>query len=123
MSKATILCLLLFVGLTSSLKAAEGLIAKRIIYLGNVGTARAKAFEDFLRGHFAEVTVADRSRFAPSSAKDADVVLLDWSGEDSDADTTDSPLGPREEWATPTVLLDCAGPMLARLWQINGGDG
>lgn len=119
MSKATVLCLLLSVALISSLNAAEELIAKRIIYVGNVGTERAKAFEGFLRGHFAEVTVADVKSFIPSLAPKADVVLLDWSHDDPGSSDT-SPLGARDAWSTPTVLLSSAGRSLAVPWEIIG---
>ena len=103
--------------------AAEGVIAKKVLYVGNASTPRAMAFEEFLRSHFAHVTVANRASFNAVEAADADVVLLDWSQQDTPVAKADSPLGPRDVWSTPTVLLGSAGLLLASSWEILGGGG
>jgi hypothetical protein len=69
------------------------------------------------------VTLADRERFDPAKAKDADVVLLDWSQHDTDVRKAKSPFGKLEDWQKPTVLLGSAGLLLAGQWQIIGGAG
>lgn len=97
-----------------------------LLYLGNAGTPRAEAFETFLSGQFESVRVADRDTFDPATVGDADVVLLDWSQRDvmiMKMDEITSPLGPRESWTTPTVLLGSAGLLIAAPWQTNGAYG
>ena len=103
--------------------AEQQLLPQRVIYLGNEGTARAAAFKKFLSSHFAEVTTFDRDSFEPAAAANADVVVLDWSQSDTDSEHAKSPLGPRDEWSTPTVLLGSAGHLLAAPWEIIGGSG
>ena len=53
-------------------------------------------------------------------------VLLDWSQSDVDlakmAEIT-SPLGPRDQWTKPTVLLGSAGLLLAGPWELIGSYG
>ena len=97
-----------------------------LLYLGNAGTPRAAAFETFLTDRFTSVRVADRDTFDPATVGDADVVLLDWSQRDvfiMKMDEITSPLGPREMWTTPTVLLGSAGLLIAGPWQTNGAYG
>ena len=97
-----------------------------LLYLGNAGTPRAEAFETFLTGRFTSVRVADRDTFDPATVGDADVVLLDWSARDvvnMKMDEITSPLGPRESWTTPTVLLGSAGLLIAGPWQTHGSYG
>ena len=53
-------------------------------------------------------------------------MLLDWSQGDVDLmqrKTLKSPLGPRDNWSTPTVLLGSAGLLIAGPWQTNGSYG
>jgi hypothetical protein len=53
-------------------------------------------------------------------------VLLDWSQSDVDLAKMaelESPLGPREKWNTPTVLLGSAGLLLAAPWELIGSYG
>jgi len=76
-----------------------------------------------LKKHFKQATVADRERFDPTVAKEADVVLLDWSQRDTDIRSAKSPFGKLEDWSKPTVLLGSAGLLLAGQWQIIGGAG
>lgn len=96
---------------------------RRILFVGNEGTPRTEAFTGLLKKHFAEVSVADRKDFDPAIAADMDVVLLDWSQQDTMPPRSVSPLGTREDWSKPTVLLGSAGHLLAGPWQVIGGSG
>jgi hypothetical protein len=117
------LALLVTAAVAGQATGADSVISKRVVYVGNAGTPRARAFEQFLRERFADVRVADREKFEPPSADDADVVLLDWSQRDNNSTNARSPFGPRESWSRPTVLLGSAGHLLAAPWRIIGGSG
>lgn len=100
--------------------------ALEILYLGNAGSPRAEAFKSFLGERFAKVTVVARDAFDPATASDVDVVLLDWAQEDVDLSRMgkiESPLGPRDEWSKPTVLLGSAGLLIASPWRTTGASG
>lgn len=99
-----------------------------VLYVGNTDTPRSRAFAAFLMENFERAEVAAREGFDPAKARSFDVVLLDWSQRDlkdlaSDMAKLKSPLGPREEWNTPTVLLGSAGLLIASPWQTNGAYG
>jgi hypothetical protein len=110
-------------------------IELRLLFVGTAPDAEGKAatcaartrdFAEFLGREFKSVRVVARDCFDPQSAADADVVLLDWSQSDVDLDKMGelkSPLGPREAWTHPTVLLGSAGLLLAGPWQIKGAYG
>jgi hypothetical protein len=88
--------------------------------------ARTRDFADFLGREFTSVGVVARDGFDPKRAVDADVVLLDWSQSEVDLDKMSelkSPLGPRDAWDHPTVLLGSAGLLLAGPWQVKGAHG
>jgi hypothetical protein len=106
-------------------EAIEAVLPLHVLYVGNAKSPRADDYLGFLRKHFKQVTGADRERFDPSAraAKDADVVLLDWSQSETDVRKAKSPLGKREDWSRPTVLLGSAGLLLAGQWQLIGGAG
>jgi len=97
----------------------------RILYVGNLEKSRVKDFESFLKKHFVHVSVANRKSFDMALAKDADVVLLDWQqGEGEEKfPPTRSPIGERDGWTKPMVLLGSAGLHMAALWDIKGGAG
>ena len=106
----------------------------RVLYVGNAGTPRARAFARFLEGRFTLAGAADRERFDPRHADGADVVLLDWSQRDLKPPEPGtrpeawehglkSPLGERARWTRPTVLLGSAGHLLAAAWEVHGGSG
>src|SRR5829696_7441983 len=94
----------------------------RVLYVGN-DRDRAADYEAFLKQHFAKVTVARRDGFDPVTARDADVVLLDWSQSEGPVDKAVSPFGKLEDWSKPTVLLGSAGLFMAGQWQLIGGAG
>ncbi len=100
---------------------SEAPISLRVLYVGH----RTPEFEPCLKAHFVKVESTPLESFQPRSAKDFDVVLLDWPqsliNRQQRVDT--SPLGKREEWAMPTVLLGSAGLNLAVAWKIKGGFG
>jgi hypothetical protein len=103
--------------------ASEPKFPHRVLYVGNTQNKRTEEVAQFLKKHFANVSVVDRVKFTPADAKEADVVLLDWSQSDSQLAKTPSPLGKFEEWSKPTVLLNSAGLLMAGQWQIFGGAG
>ena len=103
--------------------AAEPRLPLNVLYVGNADTPRAAQFVEFLESQFERVEAVDRGKFDPADARDADVVLLDWSQRDTEVEDTVSPLGPRESWSKPTVLLGSAGLLLAGPWEIIGGAG
>jgi hypothetical protein len=115
---------ILYVGATDAAPAAGAAdAAKR--RGGNAG-ARTRDYVEFLKSEFTSVRAADRDHFDRKLVGDADVVLLDWSQAEVDLDhfaTLASPIGPRDEWKSPTVLLGSAGLLLGVPWQLKGGFG
>ena len=107
--------------LTLVLRSAESPLPLRVLYVGH----RPAEFEPVLKTHFAKVESTRREGFKPQYANDFDVVVLDWP--QSDLARLErvgvSPLGKREEWSKPTVLLGSAGLNLAVTWKVNGGSG
>jgi hypothetical protein len=102
--------------------AAAEPLPLRVLYVGN-DRDRAADYESFLKQHFAKVAVARRDGFDPAAARDADVVLLDWSQAEGPVDKARSPFGKLEDWSRPTVLLGSAGLFMAGQWQVIGGAG
>jgi hypothetical protein len=94
----------------------------RVLY---VGAERPEQFLPFLQHHVANVESRKRTGFVPADAVGFDVVLLDWpQGEETrEMRKLKSPLGRREEWNKPTVLLGSAGLNLAVSWKLKGGSG
>lgn len=115
---ATVGCLTL---LTFVAHPSDSPLPLRVLYIGH----RTTEFEPFLKSHFTKVEFTTRERFQPNSAKDFDVVLLDWPQSTSARQErlSTSPIGKREEWSKPTVLLGSAGLNLAVIWKIKGGSG
>lgn len=107
----------------TSLVAAEPQQRLRVLYVGNSKQERANEFEKLLRTHFTEVTIANREDFDPATAKNADVVVFDWSQRDSKLDSTKLPFGRLEDWHKPTVLVNHAGLLVAENWHLIGRAG
>lgn len=113
-----------------TLAAAQAEAPTSIAFVGDLGTPRAEAFATFLAERFEDVRVYERDGLDPAQPAKADVVLLDW---DQDAGvmrwmrdrsvTVEHPLGEREAWRTPTVLLGSAGLNTAASWDVRGGSG
>ncbi len=107
----------------------------RVLYVGNAETDRGRAYARFLGESFTLVKAVDRKTFDPNSAeaKAAEVVVLDWSQMDIEHPAVrdpggyeahlKSPLGRRDQWSKPTVLLGSAGHLLAAPWRVFGGSG
>jgi hypothetical protein len=119
------LSLVALTGLAAGAGAADrpARLPQHVLYLGNAKTQRAREFADFFRRHFARVQVDEREGFDPRRAARADVVVLDWSQRDPRTKPPTSPLGSREAWGKPTVLLGSAGHLLAGAWEVRGGSG
>ncbi len=97
----------------------------KVLYVGNATSARAADFRAFLSTNVAQVEVAARVGFDPAQASKFDVVLLDWPQSESRGEfpPKKSPLGPREAWTKPMVLLGSAGLHIAIVWDVKGGFG
>ena len=96
-----------------------------VLYVGTGGSARAQHFSSFLRTNVAKLETASRDEFKPAAASAFDVVVLDWPQQGErfkDAGFT-SPLGKREQWSKPTVLLGSSGLNMAVVWKVRGGSG
>jgi len=102
--------------------SAKDLIEMEVLY---VGTERPADFVGFLKTRVAKIEARPRAGFKASEAEPFDVVLLDWpQGEEArEMRALGSPLGKREGWTKPTVLLGSAGLNLAVAWQMKGGSG
>ena len=121
-----LLGLLAFCGAASASEPVRTLEQTKVLYVGDAGTPRATYFQGFLRHNVGRIEVASRHTFKPSNADEFDVVLLDWPQSNSardDRKTGHSPLGDRDAWSKPTVLLGSAGLNLAVVWKVRGGSG
>jgi hypothetical protein len=97
----------------------------KLLYIGNT-KERAEAFTAFFGKHVKAVDTAQRSTFDVSRASSFDVIVLDWQqneGAQRDFPPKKSPLGERETWSKPTVLLGSAGLHMAIVWKLKGGSG
>lgn len=98
----------------------------KVLYLGDHDGSRGTQFSEFLQGKVGKIKVVSREGFTPSQVEDFDVVLLDWPQSNSargDWKTGRSPLGKRDAWTQPTILLGSAGLNLAVVWKVRGGSG
>jgi len=124
------LVLALIVGLGGLIRCARGggpqasrdLKSLKVLYVGDPDDERGRAITGFLRRHVRRVDEAARRGFDPASADACDVVVLDWpQGEKFPPSAC--PLGAREKWGRPTLLLGSAGLNLAVAWKLKGGSG
>lgn len=101
--------------------AQDATLPQRVLYVGN----RGSEFEPFLKKNFTSVESVPLQDLPPSRASNFDVVLLDWPqrGSSREERQKGAPLGKREEWRKPTVLLGSAGLNLAVAWKLKGGSG
>ena len=115
------IALLVGLVLNGAVSGAE-LTGLKVLY---VGSERSSEFVEFLKGKVATVEARSRESFQPRDAARFDVVLLDWpQGEETrEMRRLRSPLGTREGWNKPTVLLGSAGLNLAVCWKLKGGSG
>lgn len=123
MKSIRLLVVVLLLGLisTASIYANE-LAELNILYIGK---ERTSEYVRFLEENVAHVTAIDRAEFDAAYGASFDVVLLDWPQNRKAHDMRNliSPLGKREEWSRPTVLLGSAGVNLAVSWELRGGIG
>ncbi len=115
----------LFLGLTAAVPASVGAKELRDLKVLYVGSERASVYVGFLSGKVARIEARSRQDFQPRDAAPFDVVMLDWpQGEETrEMRKLKSPLGRRDEWDKPTVLLGSAGLNLAVSWKMKGGSG
>jgi hypothetical protein len=102
---------------------AANLSLLKALYIGDAGSRRSQEFEAFLKLNLAKVAVANRRGFQPSQAAEFDVVLLDWPQPAGEGWEKRCPLGDREAWTKPTVLLGSATLHVAVRWKGKGGAG
>ena len=104
-----------------NLLAADAALPQRVLYIGH----RGADFEPLLKRNFSQAQIVSRDELKPAAANGFDVVLLDWpqSEEARSERLGKSPLGTREAWGKPTVLLGSAGLNLAVVWKLKGGSG
>lgn len=90
-----------------------------------VGAERTSTYANYLKDKVGHIETANRAAFKSADAEPFDVVLLDWpKGPDTrDKRNLIPPLGARDAWRKPTVLLGSAGMHLAVAWKIKGGMG
>ena len=102
------IALLVGLVLNGAVSGAE-LTGLKVLY---VGSERSSEFVEFLKGKVATVEARSRESFQPRDAARFDVVLFDWpQGEETrEMRKLKSPLGTREGWNKPTVLLGKRGP-------------
>jgi hypothetical protein len=110
----------------SASQPSRSLDQLKVLYVGDRDSTRATHFAGFLKHNVGRIEFASRDGFKPSQADEFDVVLLDWPQSDSarkDWKTGNSPLGDRNAWTKPTVLLGSAGLNIAVVWKARGGSG
>lgn len=102
-------------------RAAE-LSELKVLY---VGSERSSDYVSFLKGKVARIEEESRESFKPGDEARFDVVLFDWpqSNATREMRKLKSPLGTRDAWNKPTVLLGSAGLNLAVCWKLKGGSG
>ena len=102
--------------------ASKPLGELRVLY---VGSERADDYTSFLKEFVGQIESVSRADFQAKQSFAFDVILLDWpQGEETrEMRLLRSPLGAREEWSRPTVLLGSAGLNLAVAWKLQGGSG
>ncbi|WP_406699745.1 hypothetical protein V5E97_12885 [Singulisphaera sp. Ch08] len=123
MKMAPVIVAALFFGLMANgLTHAAELAEIKVLF---VGSERASEYVTFLKGKVAQVEAKSLASFQVKDAGSFDVVLLDWpQGEETrEMRKLRSPLGTREAWNKPTVLLGSAGLNLAVCWKLKGGSG
>ncbi len=116
--------LLLLLASSATPALADGKLPLRILYLGN-DQNRSRDFGDFFNQHFSFATAQTHADFDRDEfdRQQFDVVVIDWSQRETSSADAVSPVGDREAWSTPTVLLGSAGHLLAAAWEVAGGSG
>jgi hypothetical protein len=128
--------LLLIVSLPSFLPAADLANLRVLFVTDDCVPGRTAAFKSWLKPLVKWVDVVCYSREKTPTKEvlaSGDVILLDWNQISRDDGTNDSateqdarypnPLGQRESWSTPTLLLGSAGLMVGDTWRVAGDRG
>ncbi len=111
------------VGIAQPSASAIDRIPLHLLYLAREGDeVRTRAFEQLFSQRFQSCTVKQREDFQPEYLDGVDVVILDWSQSERSGKAV-SPIGPLEQWSTPTVLLGSAGLLMADAWHVIGDAG
>lgn len=97
---------------------AEEKLPLNVLYVGSTDTPRGKEYVEFLQRVCQGARGASIGEFDPRSAHSFHAIVLDWS-----EDGTLAPLGDRDAWNKPAVLIGSAGRLLAEKWQLSGGFG
>ena len=116
---AVALCVMAY----SAWAGAAELQKLKVLYVGDLRAARASEFAGLLKTNVGVFGTAAISTFKPEQAAQFDVVLLDWPQSGELRELKRAPLGERETWTKPTVLLGSAGLNLAVVWKVRGGSG
>ncbi len=104
--------------LNSSSHAAESAPApklpQRVIYFGDLNSARAKDFLDFLKIHFAAVESGKLDPFEPKASEGYDVAILDYGELKLSNNRIEMPGVPvRREFARPTITIGATGALVS----------
>lgn len=118
------------------LAAAQGTdepdaIPLRVAYVGSIDTARGRGYLGLLKRAFAEAKGVAIGSVTSSSFDGIDVVILDHEVKPNTAEPVDaapeqpkapppSPLGARDAWRLPVVLLGEAVITQTKHWRIKG---
>lgn len=114
--------LLLWIGQAPTLSAPPVKITARILYAGNVGTARQKEFVDFLSLYFTEVGTTDITRLQAREADDYDVLLIDAEAKQGGSSSLDVPnLTLPETFSKPTVTIGVMGGLFSNRRHLKTG--
>jgi hypothetical protein len=116
-----------FVGLCAQ---ADEVIALKVLYAGNPGSDREQDFNKFLKKSFATVGTTDYRTFKEDSAKDYDVLILDWTSmyprdhegnikKDFSGLNTPTPPSLSSRFDRPTILIGAAGCNAAQALQLK----
>jgi hypothetical protein len=125
---------LLVAGAAATAACAAGpVVPLSVTYVGKPDGERGRDYLAFLQSRFAHARATDRDGLDRAAIAAAVVVVLDWSQSDANGGgplafpyperALKSPLGRRDDWDRPTVLLGSAGHLLAACWEVHGGSG
>ncbi len=97
-------------------------IDAKILYAGNVGTARQKEFVEFLRTYFTQVDTADITKFQARDAAKCDILLIDAEAKAGGADALDvPPLTLPDTFSKPTVTIGVMGGLFCANRRLKTG--
>jgi hypothetical protein len=102
--------LLLWNGAAPSQTAPAAKIDMRVLYAGDVGTARQKEFKELLGQYFTQVDTADVSKLQVADTAKCDVLIVDAEKKDGGESALDVPqLKLPDNFSKPTISLGVMG--------------